>query len=240
MYRGEDWYVHRMSNLWMGIPDDTDVVVITAASVGNHLGQIDEQVHPLAQVNLDAFVLQGGTLVVSLADNDPYAGYEVPGAFGTPALTLPADCSGAMFDGGAFGADLIAGTADDHSLLLGADGVPETDDDLRLADVQMESGCYAAHGNLANGIVLPPNATVLMSAVFEGGARAPVLAEYSYGEGQVVLTTLTMEYQPEDTVESADSRFLRNLFDYALGFGEGQDEMIPGPGENQRGDIGQQ
>ena len=236
--RGYDWFVHDVSEMWSGIPDGTQLAVITSASSGDYLGQITEQNGPVSQASLQAFVQGGGTLLVGLADNDENYGYKVPGADGTPDLVLPSDCGGATMANTLFGDDRLAGTDDDHPLLMGPDGMPATEDDLTPFDIGLRGGCYSAHGNLNDGIALPEGARVLMTANFDG-SQQPVLAEYEVGEGTVLVTTLTMEYLEHSASGRGSSKFLTNLFDYAL---HGQDTGDAGDGSTPEKDprIGQE
>jgi len=214
-----------VSETWSGIPEDTDVAIMTSASSGDYLGQITHQNGPSGQASLQAFVQGGGTLLLGLADNDENYGYIAPGAIGTPSLVMPSDCGGATLANSLYGADRLAGTDDDHPLLKGPDRIPATADDLTPFDVGLHGGCYVAHGNLADGFTLPAGARVLMSANF-GGLQKPVLAEYTLGDGRVIVTTLTMEYLERTGDSSGASRFLTNLFSYALGGMEGSDKEL--------------
>jgi len=211
---GFDSFVHPMSDLWFGVPDDTDVVFL-ASSAGAEPDQIDQQSSPLAQASLDAFVRRGGTLIVGLADNLPDVGYAVPGASGTPSYLMPSSCGGLFLEDGAFGADGAAATDDDHPLLLGPDGVVGTRDDLNDSNVGLFEGCYATHGNLMDGFDLPEHAQALIAADF-GGVAAPVLAEYGHGAGRVIVTTITLEFEGQYPAGGGPTRLLVNLFDYAL------------------------
>ena len=74
--------------------------------------------------------------------------------------------------------------------------------------------CFVAHGNLADGITLPVDATVLMTAEF-GGTR-PILAEYCLGSGRVILDTDTKEFSGQQPPGVGPARFLTNLLAYAL------------------------
>ncbi len=232
---GFDSFVHPMSDLWFGVPDDTDVVFL-ASSAGAEPDQIDQQSSPLAQASLDAFVRRGGTLVVGLADNLPDVGYAVPGASGTPSYLMPSSCGGLFLEDGAFGADGVAATDDDHPLLLGPDGVVGTRDDLNDSNVGLFEGCYATHGNLMDGFDLPEHAQALIAADF-GGVAAPVLAEYGHGAGRVIVTTITLEFEGHYPAGGGPTRLLVNLFDYALTGGSGSappEELPDEPAEEFR------
>jgi hypothetical protein len=209
---GHDYFVHPLSALSTGIPLGTAVVLITSNGAGNSLGS-SQQSAAAAQANLNAFVQGGGVLVVDMGDNDFNNGYRAPGATGTPTLVFPNPGHDATLAPAALGPDGTLGTADDHPIVKGRDGLPGTADDLNNSVIDM--CCYVAHGNLADGITLPPNAVVLMTAVFNGVAK-PILAEYCIGSGRVILDTDTKEFNGQQPAGFGPARFLANLLSYAL------------------------
>ena len=219
--QGYDWFVHPMSDLWFGIPEGTNVVFLSSAASGDLESQIKQQNLALAQASLDAFVRGGGTLIAGLADNHPRGGYLVPGAMGTPDFLLPSDCRALRFGTAAYGKDFVPGTPDDHELTHGADGIAGTLDDLRAATVSLAEGCAVVHGNLVDGLQMPPHAKVLMTADF-GRFEAPVLAEYTHGAGRVILTTITLESAGQQPAGAGPTTILISLFGYALGQHGGQ------------------
>ena len=227
---GYDAFVHPTSDLWLGIPADTDVVYLASAAGDAGRAQIEYQNSPVAQIGLQAFVAGGGTLIAGLADNLPGAGYQVPGAEGSPRYALPSSCQSLILAPAALGVDGVAGTADDHPLLRGPDRVAGTDDDVTGDNVGLESGCYVAHGSLTDGMVMPAGARVLLAADF-GGEAAPVMAEYGLGEGRVIVTTITLEYEGQYPAGTGPARVLTNLLDYAFAPEGGEDEAGTTAGE---------
>jgi hypothetical protein len=228
---GVDYFIHPVSDLSAGIPADTAVVLITSNSFGSP-ETAAAQNDPTAQANLDAFVQAGGTLIVDMGDNLDPGGFIAPGAVGTPDLPpdliFPDPCEDATLALAALGPDGILGTADDHPIVKGSDGIPGTGDDLNDSNIDMGfcgASASVAHGNLADGITLPDGATVLTTATF-GGVQKPILAEYPYGSGRVILDTLTKEFgghQPSFSkcnelgcFGPGASFFLRNLLHQVL------------------------
>ncbi len=209
---GVDWFVHPVSELADGISPNADVVLITSNSFGQPSTR-DEHNAPAAQANLAAFVARGGVLIIEMGDNLRDGGFRAPGAVGTPDLVFPDDESDATLTDAAAGPDRVFGTADDHRLVRGADGVPGTADDL--TNTNIDACCSVAHGNLQDGIALPPTAVLLMTAAF-GGTQKPIVAEYCLGSGRVILDTVTNEFDAHQPQEQAPSYFLSALLAYAM------------------------
>ena len=104
-----------------------------------------------------------------------------------------------------------------HPLIIGADGIAGTSDDLTNDNIDMVGSSSVAHGNLSTGIVLPGDAMVLMTAVFSGISK-PILAEYCSPNGRVILDTITKEFRAhQPTVPfNGPTFFMTNLLNYAL------------------------
>jgi len=209
---GIDWFVHPVSELADGISPNADVVLITSNSFGEP-GARDEQNAPAAQANLAAFVAGGGVLIVDMGDNLWDGGFRAPGAVGTPDLVFPADEADAVLTAAAAGPDGVLGTTDDHRLVRGPDGVPGTADDL--TNTNIDACCYVAHGNLQEGIALPPTAVPLMTATF-AGTQKPIVAEYCLGSGRVIVDTVTKEFEAHQPQGHGPSYFLSALLAYAM------------------------
>ena len=221
---GTDHFIHPMAELADGISPNADVVLITSNSWGD-VATRSAQNEPAAQANLAAFVRAGGVVIVDMGDNDYGGGYMAPGSVGTPDLVFPSDGADAKLTAAAAGEDGVLGTADDHRLVRGGDGVSATTDDLD--DANIDACCYVAHGNLSDGIVLPPSATALMTASFNG-LDEPILAEYCLGYGRVIVDTVTKEFAGHDPVGQGASRFMLALLSYAMDRGAQTDCQING------------
>ena len=145
-----------------------------------------------------AFAKAGGVLIIDMGDNLSTGGYIAPGANGTPDLIFPNPCR-------------------DVTLTCKALHHPFARCPIQLNNnnIDMECGCSVAHGNLEQGITLPYNSTVLMTATFNNIQRA-VLAEYPFGCGHVILDTLTKEFRCQQPQGTGPSNILVNLFAYAL------------------------
>jgi hypothetical protein len=209
---GVDYFIHPLSDLASGIPAGTAVVLITSNGFGNP-SATTKQNAPAAQAALIAFVDSGGVLIVDMGDNEGSGGYKAPGSAGTPTLILANPANDATLASAARGPDGVLGTADDHPIVKGPDGLAGTADDLDNNRIDM--CCYVAHGNLAQGLTLPPDASVLMTAGF-GGPQQPILAEYCFGSGRVILDTMTKEFVAQQPSGTGPSYFLRSLLAYAL------------------------
>jgi hypothetical protein len=209
---GVDYFIHPMSELVDGISPDTDVVLLPSNGWGLESSRLAQN-DPSAQANLASFVSRGGVLIIDMGDNDSVGGYHAPGAIGTPALTFPTPQDDATLTRAAAGLDGQLGTSDDHPTVLGADQTAGTGDDLD--DQVIDACCYVAHGNLSDGITLPPSATVLMTATFDGVQR-PILAEYCWSGGRVILDTVTKEFESHTPTGRGPSMFMSALFSYAL------------------------
>ena len=214
---GVDYFLHPLADLAAGIPGDTSVILLPSNGVGNPTAT-SRQNGPLAQANLAAFLDDGGTVIVDMGDNDGGGGYRAPGASGTPNLVFPSPCDKASLAAAALGPDGILGTADDHPIVKGPDGIPGTADDLDNDRIDLAQSCFIAHGNLADGITLPPDATILATATF-GGVEKPILAEYCHNGGRVIVDTLTKEFGGQNGPAGPGNGatfFMTNLFHYAL------------------------
>ena len=209
---GVDHFVHPVAELADGISHDTEVVLITSNGWGDPATSA-AQSHPSAQANLEAFVRRGGVAIVDMGDNDYDGGFRAPGTYGTPHLIFPTDAADATLTAAAAGDDGVLGTGDDHRLVRGADGVAATADDLDQSNI--DACCFVAHGNLQDGVALPPGATVLMTASFDGVAK-PIVAEYCLGYGRVIVDTVTKEFEAHQPAGSGPSLFMMSLFGYAL------------------------
>jgi hypothetical protein len=201
---GVDWFVHPIADCQSGIPAGTAVVLFTSNGQGLPSATAAQNA-PACQAALAAFLDGGGVLIVDMGDNDGGGGFMAPGATGTPTLTFPDPCQDATLTPAASG----------HPIVIGLDGVPGTGDDLSNDIIDMQGSCSVAHGNLEDGISLPPEAEALMTARY-GGLDRPVLAEYCHGSGRVVLDTLTKEFVAQQPVGMGPTAFLRNLLAYAL------------------------
>jgi hypothetical protein len=201
---GVDWFVHPVAACQGGIPAGTAVVLFTSNGVGLS-SSTAAQNHPACQAALAAFLESGGVLVVDMGDNDPVGGYRAPGAPGTPDYLFPSPGDDAT----------LTPAAATHPVVLGADGIPGTADDLNNANI--DECCFIAHGHLGagGGVALPATATSLMTAIFGGEPRS-ILAEYCRGSGRVILDTITKEFFVHLPAGNGPSLFLTNLFTYAL------------------------
>jgi len=218
---GQNYFIHPLVELADGIPPGTSVVLLPSNGVGSATATA-RQNGAAAQAALEAFVRQGGVLIVDMGDNDRQGGYRAPGSAGTPAYVFPdrtgSDCRNATLFAGALGSDGLLGTPDDHPIVRGFDGVAGTDDDLTNDNIDLVSSCWISHGNLSDGITLPPQATPLMSARF-GGVETPILAEYCLGTGLVIVDTITKEYRAHQGPQgggSGPTYFMTNLLSYAM------------------------
>ena len=209
---GTDHFIHPVAELADGISPNANVVLITSNSWGDAATRAAQN-EPAAQANLAAFARSGGVVIVDMGDNDYGGGFVAPGAVGTPDLVFPSNEADAKLTLAAMGADGVLGTADDHPLVRGADGMSATADDLD--DANIDACCYVAHGNLSDGIVLPPSARSLMTASFNG-LEKPILAEYCLGYGRVIVDTVTKEFAGHDPVGQGPSRFMLALLSYAM------------------------
>ncbi|MBW9172497.1 hypothetical protein K2F43_14905 [Clostridium estertheticum] len=194
---GTDYFIHPVSDLAVGIPCNTAVVLIPSNSEGSATSAAEEN-DPNAQANLKAFVRAGGVLIIDMGDNLLSGGYIAPCAKGTPDLIFPDPCR-------------------DVSLTKRALKHPFANCPIQLNNnnIDMECGCSVCHGNLEQGITLPRDSTVLMTATFDNIQRA-VLAEYRIGRGHVILDTLTKEFVCQQPQGTGPSNILVNLFSYAL------------------------
>jgi hypothetical protein len=222
--QGIDHFVHQMSELADGISPNADVVLLTSNGVGDEATRIRQNA-PAAQANLEAFVRTGGVLIVDMGDNDGGGGYLAPGSIGTPDLVFPSVPDDATLTPAAAGADRVLGSHDDHRLVRGPDAQSGTVDDLTNSNI--DACCYVAHGNLEQGIALPPNARILMTADFDGIDR-PILAEYCLGSGRVIVDTVTKEFTAHQPEGSGPSYFLQALLSYSLDPVEGVPCQISG------------
>jgi len=201
---GVDYFIHPLDDLAGGIPGGTAVVLLTSNSQG-YASQAAKQNPAAAQSSLQTFLDVGGVLVVDMGDNLRDGGFIVPGATGTPDYSFPSPCADAT---------LAPGTAG-HPLVLGPDGAPGGGDDLDDSNVDLDSSCSVAHGNLVDGIALPADATPLMTSTF-GAEQRPIMAEYCLGAGRVILDTNTKEFNGQNPRGTGPATVMRNLFFYAM------------------------
>jgi hypothetical protein len=194
----EDYFAYELNQLREGIPEDTDLVVITSNSLGEP-EQALRQSHPAAQAALQDFLVRGGTVIIDMGDNLPSGGFIAPGATGTPNLVFPEPCHEGRFT--------VAGQG--HPLRTAFNTLDESDISTDPA------WCNVAHGNLEQGITLPADARALVTATF-GGVPRVVLAEYCYEGGRVILDTMAKEWNGFAPVGTGPSRFMQNLFAYGL------------------------
>jgi hypothetical protein len=167
-----------------------------------------------------------------------------------PPVPVPV-CYDATLAPAAIGPDGVAGTSDDHRFVRGPDGVIGNVDDISDIRIDMDhgpsgqqdpdwtdptvdpdqhdsllpKGCWIAHGDLLDhgdrgGIKLPGNARVLATATW-GTEQRPVLAEYCYAGGRVVVNTFTLgffDHKPREGLLNPVrvSHIQRNLYGYAL------------------------
>jgi hypothetical protein len=217
---GDDVIVEPMAALRHGVPYGTELVILSSNADGTNRAARQEA-SPKAQASLVRFLRGGGVLIAGLADNLDGGGYTLPLAEGTPDLIFPKDrhgeCRDASLTPAAMGDDGLLGTADDHPLVIGPDETAGTDDDLTERNIDMASSCYVAHGNLVDGITLPRGTTWLETATFRGVGERPITGEYCVGQGRVIATTVTMEYEGHRPAGKGPAIFLRNLYSYALG-----------------------
>lgn len=202
---GVDYFVHPMSDLQSGIPPGTDVVLIASNSMAyswQSRANRDAQKHPDAQAALVAFLEQGGTVIVDMADNDYPDGYRAPGSVGTPWLYTP--------EWAPIKPDPVRDVTLDPSAV--ANGHPFIRG-LTNDTIDMDTGMWVAHGNLTSGFEMPPNANILMTATFFG-KQEPVLAEYPFGNGLVIVDTITKEYRGHAPAGYPDSYIMGRLFCY--------------------------
>lgn len=208
---GADWFTPRVADCKNGVSPETDVLVFTSNSYGDYSTR-NAQNSAECQASLTEYLGGGDTLIVDMGDNDPGGGFKAPGATGTPTNVYPSNEADATLSPAAKGIDGVVGTPDDHPLVKGPDKVAGTSDDL--TDSNIDACCYVAHGNLEDGIKLPDNATTLVTANF-GGVQKPIVAEYDYLGGRVILDTTTKEFYGQQPRGYGVPYFMRNLFEYA-------------------------
>jgi hypothetical protein len=209
---GTDYFIHPLIDLQQGIPDNTELVVITSNSFGDP-GQAQRQNHPAAQAALADYLRGGGKLIVDMGDNLPDGGFIAPGADGTPALIFPDPCDRGF----------LTPEAQDHPFRTAWNTLTD-------ADVSHVPGyCSVAHGNLEQGITLPDDALPLITAIF-GGTQRIIMAEYCYeGVGRVILDTMTKEFAGFPPEGEGPSTFMQNLFAYGLSEAADCDGEPPAP-----------
>ncbi|MFQ5536471.1 MAG: SdrD B-like domain-containing protein [Gemmatimonadota bacterium] len=175
-----DYFVRPTVDLKQPIPSTTSIIILTSLSgSGSPLVNVNS---PEAQANLDAWVKGGGWLIVHAGDNVSYDGYKVPGLLGIADDILV--CTGSTL------------VPADHPFIRGPDGVLGTEDDATNDNVDNVSGCYDNHGSLEG--ILPENAEVIL--IEQGGANRPTYATYTYGTGRVVVSTQTLEWGGNSSV----------------------------------------
>jgi hypothetical protein len=222
---GVDYFVHPTSDLLNPIPGNTDVVIITSDGQGNGVGSVNDAA---AQANLDAFVQAGGVLIVDMGDNNGGDGFMAPGSTGIADDNFPSPCDDATLTMDAAGDDNTLGTADDHPLVKGPDGIAGTVDDWTNDNIDLVAFCFIAHAHLNSGITLPANAVPIMTALFNNEEQT-IVAEYTLGEGCVIVDTLTKEYEGQSPVlGNGPTTFMTNLFTYAMEEACNQQEIVGG------------
>ena len=211
---GTQYIVRPVSDLLNGVPAGTKVVLMTP-NVGNSF-LATQQNSSAIQGQLVAFLRTGGVVMIDMADNLSAAGlgYRAPGTVGTPDYVFPVSCTDVTLAAGAIGDDGVLGTNDDHPIVRGPDGVRGTGDDLNQQNVDLEFSCSAAHGNLEDGVSLPPGARVLMTMAFPVAgvlvAKA-VMAEYCHEGGRVIVHTFTTGFP-----NNGPSPKLKSIYAYSL------------------------
>jgi len=210
---GVDYFIHPTSDLVNPIPSDTDVVIITSDGNGVGVGSVNDAA---SQNNLDEFVQAGGVLIVDMADNNFDGGFMAPGSIGIADDNFPSPCDDQTLTLDMAGDDGTLGTEDDHPLVKGPDGTAGTADDWTNDNIDMFSTCSIAHAHLEAGITLPANAVPITTAVFSGEPKI-ISAEYSLGQGCVIVDTITKEFRthiPDNG--NGPTNFMTNLFAYAM------------------------
>jgi hypothetical protein len=192
---GTDWFVHPVSDCQNGIPAGTSVVLFTSNGWGESSTTVAQN-DPACQQSLNNFLKGGGVLIVDMGDNDFEGGFIAPGAKGTPDLVFPDSCT-------------------DATLALAAHPMYTAEVAWNNDNIDMQDSCWHNHGNLAQGMTLPDGATTLMTASYSE-VQQPILAEYCYNGGRVILDTLTKEFTGQAPSGNGPSNFLLNLFSYAL------------------------
>jgi hypothetical protein len=195
---GVDYFIHPITDCQSGIPEDTKLVVFPSNAAGLPSASTNQN-HRKCQKALEKHLADGGVLLVDMADNDIGGGFVAPGSTGTPTLTLPDPCHDATLTAESSGHPVVTG--------------PFVWDNENI-DV-VGGACSVAHGNLADGITLPADATPLMTAEFAEEPR-PILAEYCVGAGRVILDTMTKEFYWQNPAGNGPSVFMTNLFSYAM------------------------
>lgn len=197
---GVDYFIHPLTDLAMGIPEDTRVVLISSNSAGSKVAA-NEETLPIAQRNLDSFVQCGGVLVVDMADNLEDGGYFAPGSYGTPTRIFPDN---------AVAYKLFLTEESRCTAFVNGPTITLTD-----CNISMDPNTrYSAHGNLEDGISVPPCAQKLMTAIF-GGVAKTVLASYPLGAGYVIVDTVTKEFYGQNPEGNGPSNIITNLIYYA-------------------------
>jgi alpha-tubulin suppressor-like RCC1 family protein len=195
---GVDFEVHPTGQLLTGIPASTRVVILPSNFGG--AGPINDVNSPDAQAHLDAFVQGGGILVISLADNVNATSYRGPGVASVTS-NIPVTNS----------YDLAAAS---HPISVGPDGNAPSADNWTQENIQWSSGCCAVRGYLPP---LPAGAQVILTS-----SGNPVMADYSYGLGRVIVRTTLFEAGDQDdpggSSGGAPRRLLRNELYCATSF----------------------
>lgn len=197
---GVDYFIQPLSDLSLGIPCDTTVVLISSNSNGNLNSAIEERL-PMAQQNLECFVRGGGVLIVDLARNGINAGYLTPGSEGIPDLVFP-DIAEAY--------KLFLTKKSYCTTFVNGPTLTLTPNNISMDPTTR----YSAHGNLVDGITIPKRAEILMSAIFNG-IKKPVLAYYYLGDGFVILDTITKEFYGQAPTGYGATNIITNLIFFA-------------------------
>ncbi|MEM9489703.1 MAG: hypothetical protein AAGC55_11190, partial [Myxococcota bacterium] len=171
---GVDYGVFSSEELAEGVPEGTRVVLLESNSY-SILSWLENINQFAAQQSLDNFLEGGGIVVAHMATATDAATFVVPGLAGQAVQGFNSN-------------EMRVPSNLDHPFVWGEDGTPETDDDSTDESIAWLNFNFA-HRGILDG-VLPPNAEVLL----RGLDGAAIYAEYPYGEGRVIVTTLTIEY----------------------------------------------
>ncbi len=188
---GTDYKVRHTSELKTGIPATTSLIVLGSASSGS--SPVTNVNDAGSQAALEAFVMNGGWLIAHVGDNVSHDGFLIPGMTGKADDQTP---NGTRGDGKPYCRVMNLAAPANHPFVAGPDGVTGTADDLTEDNVDMLSSCSVNHGALEG--ILPGNAEILLreeKSPTDGAmpGRA-IYATYTYGQGRVVIGTLTFEF----------------------------------------------
>lgn len=197
---GVDYFIHPITDLAIGIPGDTKVILISSNSAGSKTAALEEN-YPTSQENLENFVKMGGVLIVDMADNLKDGGYIAPNSCGTPDLIFPDEAEANK---------LYLTCSSCCTTFVNGPTLTLTNNNISMAPGTR----YSVHGNLVDGIQIPSRADILMTAVFKG-VKKPVLAYYYLGKGFVILDTITKEFYGQAPVGYGPTNIVTNLIYFA-------------------------